>query len=263
MLRRFDGPQKAKQPSWIRYVVIFFVSSQVIRYIYYLYAGKLYDHIPNYFFGYSFQQELYNDVVAYLLDAFQVMFISMPIMTFVFFYIVVCGDVKYIIKDFQKSFVFKDTCNYETLFHYYYAIKSAADMIDNTVGFLVFTTIIYNSCATCFSLHVTLRSDMDYVDSVAFYYWFASNYALFIIMTASAASVADASEEVASAVLILPEVKGNSNWSQQKFFALVDKKITFTVWKITPIRRNFIFGVSGLIFTYSLMFHSLSPDKRD
>ncbi|GFT40308.1 hypothetical protein NPIL_138901 [Nephila pilipes] len=113
-----------------------------------------------------------------------------------------------------------------------------------------------------FSVDGTLGSNMT-ESSVSNYYWLLSNFALFIVMTASAASVSEASAEVASSALTLPEEKGSSNWNQHRFITLVEKEITFTVWKLAPIRRNFIFGISGILFTYSLMIHSLSPVKSD
>ncbi|GFT10936.1 hypothetical protein NPIL_543901 [Nephila pilipes] len=111
-----------------------------------------------------------------------------------------------------------------------------------------------------FSVHSALGPNMS-PGSTTKYLWFVSNFTLFIIMTASASSVSEASAEVASCALNLPEEKGSSNWNQHRFITLVEKEITFMVWKLAPIRRNFIFGISGILFTYSLMFHSLSPVK--
>ncbi|GFT10955.1 hypothetical protein NPIL_543961 [Nephila pilipes] len=65
--------------------------------------------------------------------------------------------------------------------------------------------------------------------SITKYLWFLSNFALFIVMTVSASSVSEASAEVASSALILPEEKGRSNWNQHRFIALVEKDITFTM----------------------------------
>ncbi|GFT73984.1 hypothetical protein NPIL_4991 [Nephila pilipes] len=113
-----------------------------------------------------------------------------------------------------------------------------------------------------FSVDGTLGSNMT-ESSVSNYYWLVSNFTLFVIMTVSAASVSEASAEVASSALILPEEKGSSKWNQHRFIALVEKEVTFTVWKLAPIRRNFIFGISGILFTYSLMIHSLNPVKND
>ncbi|GFT73985.1 hypothetical protein NPIL_5001 [Nephila pilipes] len=111
-----------------------------------------------------------------------------------------------------------------------------------------------------FIFDITLRSNADHNHSISGYYSFVSNFALFIFIIASA-STAEASSEVASIALILPEEKGRSNWSQQSFITLADKK-TFTVWKIVPIRKNLIFGISRILLTYPLIIHSFSPVQR-
>ncbi|GFT97510.1 histone-lysine N-methyltransferase SETMAR [Trichonephila clavipes] len=59
-------------------------------------------------------------------------------------------------------------------------------------------------------------------------------------MTLSAASIPEASADVGSIALIMPEDK-RSSFNHQRFIMLAEKEITFTVWKLTPIRRNFIF----------------------
>ncbi|GFT40311.1 uncharacterized protein NPIL_138931 [Nephila pilipes] len=262
MLMQFDVPLESRKTSWIKYVVIFTMFTEVIICIYNLFTTKVDAEISHYFYGFSFQKQLGNVIVSSLLDIFQLIVISMPMLSFSFFYIAVCSDVRSIIKYFKNFMLNKTIPKYKELFYNYYAIKSAADKIDNTVGFLVFTTVIHNSCVMFFSVDGMVGSNM--VQGYAIdYYWYLSNFVLFIVMTASAASVSEASAEVASSALILPEEKGSSNWNQHRFITLVEKEITFTVWKLAPIRRNFIFGISGILFTYSLMIHSLSPVKSD
>ncbi|GFQ79189.1 hypothetical protein TNCT_318771 [Trichonephila clavata] len=76
-------------------------------------------------------------------------------------------------------------------------------------------------------------------------------------MTASAASVTDASMKVAS---IAWKISVNTNESSaflQKFISLSEKGISLTVWNIVPISRYFIFGLLGAIFTYNILFDSL------
>ncbi|GFQ74218.1 hypothetical protein TNCT_279091 [Trichonephila clavata] len=82
-------------------------------------------------------------------------------------------------------------------------------------------------------------------------------------MTSSASMVAEASAEVGSIALTLPEDKEISTYNQQRLLILAEKGIVLTVWKITPIKRNFIFGIVGLLFTYALMFYSLIPVERN
>ncbi|GFU16627.1 hypothetical protein NPIL_584541 [Nephila pilipes] len=52
--------------------------------------------------------------------------------------------------------------------------------------------------------------------------------------------VAEASAEAGSIALTLPEDKKYSTYNQQRFIILAEKEIVLTVWKITPIKRNFI-----------------------
>ncbi|GFR08701.1 hypothetical protein TNCT_534301 [Trichonephila clavata] len=78
-------------------------------------------------------------------------------------------------------------------------------------------------------------------------------------MTLSASSIAEASAEVSTMALIMPEEKGKSSFNHQRFIMLAEREITFTVWQLTPIRRNFIFGICGILFTYTLMLYTLSP----
>ncbi|GFY67731.1 hypothetical protein TNIN_351881 [Trichonephila inaurata madagascariensis] len=67
-------------------------------------------------------------------------------------------------------------------------------------------------------------------------------------MTLSAASIPEASADVGSMALVMPEDK-RSSFNHQRFIMLAEKEITFTVWKLTPIKRNFIFG---------LIFHTIN-----
>ncbi|GFT54834.1 hypothetical protein NPIL_440501 [Nephila pilipes] len=59
-------------------------------------------------------------------------------------------------------------------------------------------------------------------------------------MTSSASLVAEDSNEISFIALTMPE-NGKSNFNHQRFIMLAEKEITLTVWKISPIRRNFIF----------------------
>ncbi|GFS69840.1 hypothetical protein NPIL_130861 [Nephila pilipes] len=78
-------------------------------------------------------------------------------------------------------------------------------------------------------------------------------------MTTSASSVAEASSEIGSIALIMPEDKRRSSFNHQRFITLVEKEITLTVWRITPIKRKFVFGIIGMLVTYILMFKALIP----
>ncbi|GIZ03439.1 hypothetical protein CEXT_700021 [Caerostris extrusa] len=88
------------------------------------------------------------------------------------------------------------------------------------------------------------------------------NFILFIITTTSASMVEETSLEIGSQAHTLPERTLKSIFVQQRFMMLFQRGITLTVWRITPIRRSFAFGIIGIILTYTFMFHGLSPIKK-
>ncbi|GBN89906.1 hypothetical protein AVEN_90892-1 [Araneus ventricosus] len=77
-------------------------------------------------------------------------------------------------------------------------------------------------------------------------------------MTTSASTVAEASSAVGVRALTMPENRRMSTIAQQKFLMCAEKEITMTVWKIIPMRRSFSFSIIGVIFTYAMIFYSLS-----
>ncbi|GIY74865.1 hypothetical protein CEXT_281531 [Caerostris extrusa] len=76
-------------------------------------------------------------------------------------------------------------------------------------------------------------------------------------MTTSASTIPEVSAEVASVALIMPDRSGKSTFARQRFIMLTEKEVSLTVWKIIPIKRSFIFGINGVIFTYNIMLYSI------
>ncbi|GFS64594.1 hypothetical protein TNIN_123571 [Trichonephila inaurata madagascariensis] len=81
-------------------------------------------------------------------------------------------------------------------------------------------------------------------------------------MTASASMIPEASDEIGFIASTIPEKAGTSTFSLQRFISSAEKEITLTVWKIVPIQRSFIFEITGALFTYTLMFYTLSTNKH-
>ncbi|GIY50513.1 hypothetical protein CEXT_707091 [Caerostris extrusa] len=77
-------------------------------------------------------------------------------------------------------------------------------------------------------------------------------------MTTSASLIAEESKKQSSE---MPEVTGNLTFAQQRFLMMSQNGITLTVWRIVPITRSLIFGITGMLLTYTVMFYSLSPVK--
>ncbi|GIX79134.1 hypothetical protein CEXT_263411 [Caerostris extrusa] len=79
-------------------------------------------------------------------------------------------------------------------------------------------------------------------------------------MTTSALSIAEESKKQCSA---MPEATGNLTFNQQRFLMMSQNGITLTVWRIVPITRSLVFGITGMLLTYTVMFYSLSPVKNN
>ncbi|GFT40313.1 hypothetical protein NPIL_138951 [Nephila pilipes] len=90
-------------------------------------------------------------------------------------------------------------------------------------------------------------------------YLYFTSFTLFIFMTVLASMIPEASAEIGSIASAMPESTDKTTFSQQRFIAAAEKEITLTVWRITPIRRSSIFGITGVLLTYTLMFCTLNP----
>ncbi|GFU82643.1 histone-lysine N-methyltransferase SETMAR [Trichonephila clavipes] len=138
-------------------------------------------------------------------------------------------------------------------------IKSRAEAIDKEVSFLIFCSIIHTSSTMYCLLHTAF--DPDYINSqklIELILFFLSSTAIFLITTVSASLVGEASQEIASTVRSLSVPSVAAGLSLQRFLLVVEKDICLTVWKIVPIKRNFIIGTMGAIVTYSVLFHGLN-----
>ncbi|GIY41669.1 hypothetical protein CDAR_176151 [Caerostris darwini] len=82
---------------------------------------------------------------------------------------------------------------------------------------------------------------------------------LFAIMTISASMVAEASSEVHLKSLLTPQIAKKSPLTYQRLIMYAEKGVIMTVWGITPMTKNFIFGILGMSFTYTLLFYGLNP----
>ncbi|KAG8188119.1 hypothetical protein JTE90_029047 [Oedothorax gibbosus] len=86
---------------------------------------------------------------------------------------------------------------------------------------------------------------------------FLNSLLSFITMTVSASSVAEASKEVAAtAAKKALDYPKTSSIEFQKFLLCTQGEINLTVWKIASIRRNFIVGCMGALFTYAMLVES-------
>ncbi|GFS48575.1 hypothetical protein NPIL_508861 [Nephila pilipes] len=110
------------------------------------------------------------------------------------------------------------------------------------------------------ALHFTVKSDIfhDLYDKLLILFLSSGIFGWFSLMSLAAARIREIASEIAAKAWIMPPARGNSCFNQLRFAMFAEKEVTLTMWGITPIRKNFIFGVIGAIFTYTLMFYSLN-----
>ncbi|GFR30903.1 uncharacterized protein TNCT_196471 [Trichonephila clavata] len=253
--------RKSENIGWLKIVAIVGASSLLLLFAFRALEKDAFFDVSAFFFGCKFSK-VYNNAIFTLYGIFTALFFILPLMTFSFYYIAVCYDIRHIIQHFRKTLSNIES-DYEAIFRSYTTIKSHVNDIDNSISFLVFTVIIYNSCIMCFSLYVVLEPKMFIpLELFSTYYMLFTTFTLFILMTASASMIPEASAEIGFIASTMPEKAGTSTLSLQRFISSAEKEITLTVWKIVPIQRSFIFGITGALFTYTLMLYTLSSTNN-
>ncbi|CAL1268585.1 unnamed protein product, partial [Larinioides sclopetarius] len=131
----------------------------------------------------------------------------------------------------------------------YSSIKGKVEKFDNHVGVLMFLLTLSNSLNMYEFLNTYLLSDVPLNQKVIIVFHFLSTLLSFIATAVSAISVSDASNNFVSKAKSLSEISTSS--IAHTFNFTLENNICLTVWKITVIRRSFIFGTIGGIFTYA------------
>ncbi|GIY18141.1 uncharacterized protein CDAR_557571 [Caerostris darwini] len=175
----------------------------------------------------------------------------------------VCIDIKSTIKHIGQSITRSNTIKEEELLHSYSFIKTCVGQIDKEVSFLVFATILLQSSYMCYCLYAVLDSDRvsGKFERVLILNVFFGSFISFIAMTSSASMIAEQAAELYSSLAIISANNGNASFFQH-FIAISQQGIALTVWRIIPITRSFIFGVIGMLLTYTVMLYGLNPHMK-
>ncbi|GIY42026.1 hypothetical protein CDAR_210281 [Caerostris darwini] len=159
-----------------------------------------------------------------------------------------------------KSNIIKE----EELLHSYSIIKTIVEQIDKEVCFPVFAVILLHSNYMCYFLYAVLDSDKfpgRFQRLLILNACFGA-FSSFIAVTSSAAMIAETVVELFSSLSIISANHGNASLLQN-LSVISQQGIALTVWRIIPITRSFIFGVIGMLLTYTVMLYGLNPDKKN
>ncbi|GFQ70768.1 hypothetical protein TNCT_220211 [Trichonephila clavata] len=184
---------------------------------------------------------------------------TLPFTTFSIFYVTICSQIRSELLSFQNLLSSKTILSYEESLKAFSCIKTRVEAIDKEVSFLIFCSIAFTSSFMYCLLHAAFDPvyyhGLKLFDLILFSLCIST---IFLVTTVSASLVSEASQEIASTVRCLTAPSVATGVSLQRFLLVVEKDICLTVWKIVPIRRNFIIGTMGAILTYSVLFHGLN-----
>ncbi|GIY50020.1 uncharacterized protein CDAR_79581 [Caerostris darwini] len=241
-------------------IVILFIQGFIVCYKL-ASVGYIY-HAKDILFQLNIETPIIEEIIGYCFEISMFLFGTLPNTTFCVFYSSVCIHMRSIILSFEESLMqYKGFPNrFDHIFNSFSKIKDTVSYVDDELCFLVFICAIYSSCYMYLSISAFLHLQLFINTSVRLhvYIHFANVLTLFIVMTCSASSVAEASMRVRSISWKLPVSKGEPFFFQQNFLSFVKEGISLTVWKIVPISRNFIFGILGVILTYTMLFDTLT-----
>ncbi|GFS72479.1 uncharacterized protein NPIL_257361 [Nephila pilipes] len=221
------------------------------------------NEISEILFGFTFESQNVSILLIVFHALYTFFFCTVPIIGFELFYTQICIHIRNTIDDFSKSLSRKSKLEYDKVLKSYTVIKNLVEHVDAKLCFFVFSAIFYSSCSMYISISVFLHP--QHTPSIFYrvitYIYFVNLFTLFIAMTASAASVTEASLKVQSIAWKSSVMRKETSLSQLKFAFFAEKGISLTVWNVVPISRNFIFGMLGAILTYVILFDSLIERK--
>ncbi|GFQ82193.1 uncharacterized protein TNCT_186851 [Trichonephila clavata] len=144
----------------------------------------------------------------------------------------------------------------------YMIFKKRITKSDAEVSFLMFTTSVFNVCTMYFSIMSVLRSAefLTIVQHVSVWCYFIASYASFIAMTVTASLVYEAHSNASDILRELTFKRFSATVSPKQIMLIETNQVSFTVWNIVPIRRSFIFGTLGAMFTYCVLLDSLKKN---
>ena len=185
----------------------------------------------------------------------------MPFNTFAIFYVIVCHHLKQVFHYFHK-YVKKNAfvVDFEGLRKSYNELLFLVESIDKDVSVYVFCATVFNSgiwySFMASFLHAN-QGDGWYHRNYLNFFCFNS-FLSFFVMSVSALMVNEAASQIAKKTRSMKATNIYSAMSLQRFQFCASKEVNLTVWKITPIKRNFFINIIGIIFTYALLLDSLN-----
>lgn len=232
---------------------------QILVLIFSMVNRTIHPNISMRFFGLHFQEESYNVAVEAIFGIYKYLLFIIPIYVVTVFYVVTCHQIKKKIKNFSET-ITSPICDYNKMCAVYHSIRATVEYIDHHLSFLVFCSIFYCFTYMYYFISTNLHPKVSYatINNINIILIFSNILSYFFAMTVSASLVGEVSLEVGTTAKgVLMSSHGFSK-SLHKFTVGTEKEINLTVWKMVPIRRNFIIGTLAALFTYAVLFDNLN-----
>ncbi|GFY64383.1 uncharacterized protein TNIN_3791 [Trichonephila inaurata madagascariensis] len=174
-----------------------------------------------------------------------------------------CYYLRRMIKCFNNKMESVSHLSLDDSIETYVIFKKLITKFDEEVSFLMFTTTLFNVCTMYFGIMSVLRSTdiLINVQHISVWCYFIASYASFIAMTSIASLVYEANMNALEILKELAFKKFSVTVSPKQFLLIEANQVSLTVWNIFPIRRNFIFGTLGAMFTYCILLDSLQNNR--
>ncbi|GBM93200.1 hypothetical protein AVEN_93756-1 [Araneus ventricosus] len=148
---------------------------------------------------------------------------------------------------------------YEHMTKVYIHIRRLVEAADDVLSMPLFVFCFFHS-TTIYLCVTSLLPQDEYVGSLRqashWILFIGINFA-FICLSREASLIYEHNAKIGSMARELMIIEPNPSIWQKKFVFIAEKELSLSVWKMTAVKRSFMFATLGTVLTYSILIHSL------
>lgn len=192
-----------------------------------------------------------------------VIFIIMPVHIFAIFYSHICSHLSDLLDNFKIFFVENRINDYAILINSLNIIEDKITLVNEKLDIFVFKAVLFNSGNMYYAVTMLLHPNTyeNYLHMGIVCTLCQCSIINFIYMMISAIRVNDRSVEVMKLAKKISYDQNSDVIAQIRFQFEIQKESDMKVWGIGTIKRSFILGMFGTIFTYCMLVDGISSKK--
>ncbi|GBN30243.1 hypothetical protein AVEN_51645-1 [Araneus ventricosus] len=148
---------------------------------------------------------------------------------------------------------------YERMTKVYIHIRRLVEAADDALSMPLFVFCLFHS-TTMYLCVTSLLPQDEYVGSLRqashWILFIGINFA-FICLSREASLIYEHNAKIGSMARELMIIEPNPSIWQKKFVFIAEKELSLSVWKMTAVKRSFMFATLGTVLSYSILIHSL------